>query len=177
MVNTSDIPELNRFAPLKDRIALVMEEVLKKCLAPTNQMIRNLIEIEDAYINTSHPDFMGGANAMMSIFSEEAKQQRKEDELFKPQQPIFSLFQERDRPNNNEEVNKDFGFHNLEQDGVRKDSEDKAPGAPRQPDDNASGSWFPFFGHKKTPAKSKASAPAEEQKELRAEDVEDAGER
>lgn len=74
LVTLSDIPELSRFSPLRDRVILVMEEVLKKCLAPTNQMIRNLIEIEDAYINTSHPDFMGGANAMMSIFSEEAKQ-------------------------------------------------------------------------------------------------------
>ncbi len=35
---------------------------------PTNQMIKNLIVIEDAYINTRHPDFMGGAHAVMNVF-------------------------------------------------------------------------------------------------------------
>jgi replication fork clamp-binding protein CrfC len=31
-------------------------------------MIKNLIAIEDAYINTNHPDFLGGANAMLNVF-------------------------------------------------------------------------------------------------------------
>ena len=38
----------------------VMENVLHNSKTPTDQMIRNLIEIELGYINTSHPDFMGG---------------------------------------------------------------------------------------------------------------------
>ena len=38
----------------------VMENVLSKSLTPTDQMIKNLIEIELGYINTSHPDFVGG---------------------------------------------------------------------------------------------------------------------
>ncbi len=36
-----------------------MEDVLSKCLVPTEQMIKNLIEIELGYINTNHPDFVG----------------------------------------------------------------------------------------------------------------------
>jgi hypothetical protein len=31
-------------------------------------MVRNLILIEDSYINTYHPDFMGGANAILNVF-------------------------------------------------------------------------------------------------------------
>ena len=31
-------------------------------------MVKNLILIEDSYINTHHPDFMGGANAMLNVF-------------------------------------------------------------------------------------------------------------
>ena len=31
-------------------------------------MVKNLIVIEDAYINTYHPDFVGGANAIMNVF-------------------------------------------------------------------------------------------------------------
>lgn len=61
-----------------------MIQVLDNCLAPTNQMIKNLIAIEDAYINTNHPDFLGGANAMLNIFQREsaghaAKGQEMED--------------------------------------------------------------------------------------------------
>lgn len=45
-----------------------MYTLLTKCLQPTNAMVRNLIVIEDAYINTYHPDFMGGAAAILNVF-------------------------------------------------------------------------------------------------------------
>ena len=48
-----------------------MCSVLDDCLAPTNKMVKNLIAIEDAYINTNHPDFLGGANAMLNVFQKE----------------------------------------------------------------------------------------------------------
>lgn len=35
-----------------------MEELLTKSLNKTEDMIRNLIEIELGYINTNHPDFI-----------------------------------------------------------------------------------------------------------------------
>lgn len=31
-------------------------------------MVRNLIRIQDSYINTYHPDFMGGANSIVNVF-------------------------------------------------------------------------------------------------------------
>ena len=31
-------------------------------------MVRNLIKIQEAYINTYHPDFMGGANSIVNVF-------------------------------------------------------------------------------------------------------------
>jgi dynamin 1-like protein len=45
----------------------VMEQVLQKCLVPTDEMIKNLIQIELGYINTNHPDFVGGTNALISL--------------------------------------------------------------------------------------------------------------
>ena len=36
-------------------------------VAPTAEMINNLIEIELGYINTNHPDFVGGTNALISL--------------------------------------------------------------------------------------------------------------
>ena len=63
-----DMPELRRFTNLRKKIVEVMYSLLTKCLTPTNQMVKNLIVIEDSYINTHHPDFMGGANAMLNVF-------------------------------------------------------------------------------------------------------------
>lgn len=55
----SELPEFKRFSLLKERIFGVVRNILQRCLAPTNRMIKDLIEIELAYINTSHPDFIG----------------------------------------------------------------------------------------------------------------------
>ena len=51
-----------------------MYSLLNKSLNPCNQMVKNLIVIEDAYINTYHPDFMGGANAIFNVFDPQAYQ-------------------------------------------------------------------------------------------------------
>ncbi len=59
-----ELPEFQRFVNLRDSIFEVVKSVLKKCLQPANQMIVNLIQIELAYINTNHPDFIGGSNAI-----------------------------------------------------------------------------------------------------------------
>jgi hypothetical protein len=45
-----------------------MESVLDKCLTPTTEMIASLIEIENALINTNHPDFIGSAESMLNLF-------------------------------------------------------------------------------------------------------------
>lgn len=62
------MPELRRFQNLRKRIVEIMYTLLTKSLQPTNAMVKNLIIIEDSYINTYHPDFMGGANAVLNIF-------------------------------------------------------------------------------------------------------------
>ena len=64
------IPEINKYKKLEHKIRFVMEDVLNKCLDPTNQMIKNLIEIESSYINTSHPDFLGPEDSMLNLFEE-----------------------------------------------------------------------------------------------------------
>lgn len=38
----------------------MIEGLLGRCLVQTDEMIKNLIEIELGYINTSHPDFVSG---------------------------------------------------------------------------------------------------------------------
>jgi len=46
-----------------------MEGVLDKCLTPTTEMIINLVEIENAFINTNHPDFVGNADALLNTLA------------------------------------------------------------------------------------------------------------
>ena len=56
-----------------------MERLLSKSLANTEDMIRNLIEIELGYINTNHPDFID----VISLVKEhpDKKNEKKEDSL------------------------------------------------------------------------------------------------
>ena len=40
---------------------LVGQALLARRAQPTSEMVHNLISIELAYLNTSHPDFVGGS--------------------------------------------------------------------------------------------------------------------
>ena len=60
-------PEINRFPELRDRLFEIVSQLLKNCVAPTQKMISNLIQVELAYINTSHPDFIGGKQAVAQL--------------------------------------------------------------------------------------------------------------
>ncbi|CAE6915411.1 DNM1L, partial [Symbiodinium natans] len=53
----SELPEFRRFVRLRDQVFAVVRDILRRCLDPTLTMIRDLVSIEMAYINTSHPDF------------------------------------------------------------------------------------------------------------------------
>ena len=68
IVSEIELPEFSRFQNLRKKIVEIMYGLLGKSLSPCNQMVKNLIVIEDAYINTYHPDFMGGANAIFNVF-------------------------------------------------------------------------------------------------------------
>jgi len=52
-----------------------MEHVLDMCLTPTQDMIVNLMEIENANINTNHPDFVGAADCLLNLFQDESANQ------------------------------------------------------------------------------------------------------
>lgn len=49
--------DMRRFPHLHDRIIGVMTKLLRQRVEPTNEMVKNLIAIQLAYINTKHPDF------------------------------------------------------------------------------------------------------------------------
>lgn len=64
-----------------------MENVLDKCLTPTCEMIMNIMEIENALINTNHPDFVGSADSLLNLFKEDAESAGSTEE-----QKTYSLF-------------------------------------------------------------------------------------
>jgi Dynamin central region len=74
IVSRIDLVELNRYQKLKYKICDVMECVLDQCLTPTTEMIMNLVEIENAHINTNHPDFVGSADTLLNLFGTQEEQ-------------------------------------------------------------------------------------------------------
>lgn len=71
LVDQCSLPELSRYSNLKSNIISVVNRLLEECLGPTNRAVVDLINMELAYINTNHPDFIGGASALTSIFEKE----------------------------------------------------------------------------------------------------------
>ncbi|KAK6916200.1 Dynamin, N-terminal [Dillenia turbinata] len=56
--------ELQRFPVLRKRMDEVMGNFLREGLEPSETMIGHIIEMEMDYINTSHPNFIGGSKAV-----------------------------------------------------------------------------------------------------------------
>jgi dynamin 1-like protein len=65
-----DATELSRFPTLRDRVFECIHKLLRECVKPTQTMISNLVKVELAFINTSHPDFIGGKKAILAQRSE-----------------------------------------------------------------------------------------------------------
>jgi len=55
----------------------VVVAMLRDYKEPTKRMIANLIAIEQSYINTNHPDFIGGGDAIAKILRRRAERQVK----------------------------------------------------------------------------------------------------
>ncbi|KAI7727977.1 hypothetical protein M8C21_002822, partial [Ambrosia artemisiifolia] len=58
------VNELQRFPVLRKRIDDVLGNFLRDGLQPSETMIGHIVEMEMDYINTSHPNFVGGSKAV-----------------------------------------------------------------------------------------------------------------
>ena len=58
---------LARFPVLRDRLMRCVYELLRGRVEPCKNVITNFVACELSYINTSHPDFIGGSAAVASI--------------------------------------------------------------------------------------------------------------
>lgn len=73
----AECSRLRMFPALRDKVLAVVNNMLARSLTPTHKMIRNLIQVEKAYINTNHPDFIGGSQAIASLMSNQDRAQHK----------------------------------------------------------------------------------------------------
>lgn len=84
-----------------------MENVLDKCLTPTCEMIMNIMEIENALINTNHPDFVGSADSLLNLFKDDQADQEQDEQLHteesqsKDDAKTYSLFNRRQKSEDN----------------------------------------------------------------------------
>ncbi|XP_043711310.1 dynamin-related protein 3A-like isoform X3 [Telopea speciosissima] len=72
--------EMQRFPVLRKRVDEVLGKFLRDGVKPAERMIGNIIEMEMDYMNTSHPNFIGGSKAV-----ELAIQQLRSSKGIRPQ--------------------------------------------------------------------------------------------
>ncbi|KAI9010508.1 Dynamin central region-domain-containing protein [Phycomyces nitens] len=73
-----------RFPTLKEKFYQVVLAFFKKALTPTNKLVTNLVAMESSYINTAHPDFLNGHQAIAMVNDQI---QNKQQALAVPENP------------------------------------------------------------------------------------------
>jgi len=63
--------EMSRFPGLKEKVLEALVGLLRLSMKPTQDMISNLVRVELAYINTRHPDFIGGSKAVAQLMHQQ----------------------------------------------------------------------------------------------------------
>lgn len=58
---------LSMLPNLQNSLRSAVQSYIEECLVPTEDMVSNLVSCELAHINTSHPDFIGGSQAIATV--------------------------------------------------------------------------------------------------------------
>lgn len=56
---------------LQVRLRAAVEDFISEGAAPAERMIRDLVDCEHAYINTDHPQFIGGNRALSQVHTQQ----------------------------------------------------------------------------------------------------------
>ncbi|GMN45577.1 hypothetical protein TIFTF001_014768 [Ficus carica] len=76
---TCEVAEMRTFPVLRRNMDDIMRKFLRTSLKPTESMIKNLIDMEMDYINSSHPNFLGGSKAVELAMNQLKSQQGSTD--------------------------------------------------------------------------------------------------
>jgi dynamin 1-like protein len=114
-----------RYPRLHQRLVEVVSELLRERLSPTSSYVESLIQIERAYINTNHPDFLGAAGAMANLETESKRKKKSSiDNKRKDRMSPSSFDSGTTKMNGNAMMNGDTGSMIL--DGISASSGDTA---------------------------------------------------
>ncbi|KAF2035942.1 hypothetical protein EK21DRAFT_53766 [Setomelanomma holmii] len=75
--HTCGSTELTRYPRLQGKLIEVVSDLLREQLGPCAQYVGSLIDIQRAYINTNHPNFLGAAAAMSSVINDKEQREKK----------------------------------------------------------------------------------------------------
>ncbi|KAI7906174.1 Dynamin central region-domain-containing protein [Cokeromyces recurvatus] len=73
-----------RFPALKERFYQVVLSFFKKALNPTSKLVTDLVSMEACYINTAHPDFLSGHQAI-ALVNEQLQHKNSSTDKQQPQ--------------------------------------------------------------------------------------------
>jgi dynamin 1-like protein len=75
--HTCGSTELTRYPRLQGKLIEVVSDLLREQLGPCSTYVASLIDIQRAYINTNHPNFLGAAAAMSSVIQDKEAREKK----------------------------------------------------------------------------------------------------
>lgn len=75
--HTCGSTELTRYPRLQGKLIEVVSDLLREQLGPCSAYVASLIDIQRAYINTNHPNFLGAAAAMSSVINDKEQREKK----------------------------------------------------------------------------------------------------
>lgn len=75
--HTCGSTELTRYPRLQGKLIEVVSDLLREQLGPSSSYVASLIDIQRAYINTNHPNFLGAAAAMSSVINDKEQREKK----------------------------------------------------------------------------------------------------
>jgi len=75
-----------RYPELKERFNMTVINFFKNCMAPTNKLVTDMVAMQACYVNTTHPDFIGGHKAMAIV--QDRLNANKPPEKIDPKKPV-----------------------------------------------------------------------------------------
>jgi dynamin 1-like protein len=75
--HTCGSTELTRYPRLQGKLIEVVSDLLREQLGPCSHYVGSLIDIQRAYINTNHPNFLGAAAAMSAVINDKEQREKK----------------------------------------------------------------------------------------------------
>ncbi|KAF2806918.1 dynamin-1 [Mytilinidion resinicola] len=75
--HTCGSTELSRYPRLQGKLIEVVSDLLREQLGPSASYVASLIDIQRAYINTNHPNFLGAAAAMSSVINDKQEREKQ----------------------------------------------------------------------------------------------------